>query len=113
MGAKKTQKQSRTTYRVRVNKRRRTVHSITVEEIPLTSRYERVTDIEQLSQGDVYYWRGLNGRLSHSCVFDLDEPTINYVEVVAKQIARGIIYRQKPKKEKSEKGNETTLALFK
>jgi len=112
MGAKKIEKQSRQVYNFKRRGKVNKIHSISREEIVLTSKYERVKEIDQLSQGDIYYWKGLNGKLSHSCVFDLNDLNINYVEVVAKQIAKGIIYRQKTVKKKDEKRKEATGNLF-
>ena len=90
------------------------VHSITREEIPLTSRYVRVQSVSELNQGDIYYLRGLNGRLSHSCVFDIEDPCINYLKIVESQVRREAVFIEKKKEEKVKKKNKDngTISLF-
>jgi hypothetical protein len=103
---KKVIKQSRQKYRWQNRGQDYEVYSISREEIPLTSKYVKVQDISELNQGDIYYWKGLNGRLGHSLQFDIHDSFINYQtykKVLNRQIERGIIYILKPIEEKKPK----------
>jgi hypothetical protein len=68
------------------------VHSRNTEDMVLTSKFKLVNNISELNNGQMYYTKGLNGKITMSTVFDVNGTEINYLPVMQKLVDLQLVY---------------------
>jgi len=68
------------------------VHSRNSENMTLGKKFKQVHSVSDLNEGQIYYVKGLNGRIVMSTVFDTNGPEENYIRGIEYIIERGAMY---------------------